>query len=102
MWRRVLEFAAARRPEDAAPRIGWSVRAVEPAREQAEQGGDAAKPALGVGGVAVVSAEHADRAAEVIEVPAQPVQRDHGGVGLVAGGTAVAVHVLVVGGRDQG
>src|SRR5258708_37383113 len=47
-------------------------------------------------------AEQAYRAGEVVEVPAQSVEGEDGGVELSAGRLLVAVDALVTGGGDQG
>ena len=65
-------------------------------------GCQAAPPPAGVGCVAVGVPEQADRAGEVVEVPAQPVEGDDGGVEFAAGCLLVAVGVLGAGGGNQG
>jgi hypothetical protein len=75
---------------------------IKPSGQLLQPGCQAAPPPLGVRGVAVAVAEQAYPAGEVVEVPAQSVEGNDGGVELAAGRLMVAVGVLAASGGDQG
>jgi hypothetical protein len=75
---------------------------IKPSGRLLQPGCQAAPPPLGVRGVAVAVAEQAYPAGEVVEVPAQSVEGNDGGVELAAGRLMVAVGVLAASGGDQG
>src|SRR5689334_3272689 len=78
-----------------------SAQLAQPSRQLSQPRGQAVEPALGVRGAGVRPPEQPDRAGQVVEIPAGPVQGQHGRVERAAGRLLIPVRTLTRLANDQ-